>query len=448
MSEKVVLIGAGSAVFTCGLVADILERNWKCDLALVDIDPDALRVAENLVRKMIEAKKAPVCLSAFTERREALVGATAVICTIAVGGRRAWEKDVFIPRKYGIFQPVGDTVGPGGTSRALRMIPPAVAIAEDVVDLCPGALFFNYSNPMTCVCRAVRKTTGANLVGLCHGVHHVGTYLAHAVDAEPEKVSYTAVGINHLTWFTEVRVHGRDAMPKLREIARRGRESARLEDAPEPYRYNPLSWQLLDLFDAFPAVLDRHVSEFFPHLFAGRDGYFGRTLGVEVFRFEDIIARGDARFARMTEDALSDKPLPASYFSRSAGEHEQVIDIIQSMRNDDGRVYSVNLPNTGQVPNLPRDSVLEGPATATAAGLKPIGQPPLSPGLAGTLATRLQYVETVVEAALTGRRDLVAQALLLDGACRSIQQAEDLADELLEVHRDCLPAFADGAVSD
>ena len=129
--EKVVLIGAGSAMFTRGLMADLIRHNEELDLALVDIDPDALAVAEGVSRKMIAARKAPLKLSAHTDRRVALRGATAVICTVGVGGRRAWEQDVFIPRKYGIYQPVGDSVMPGGTSRALRMIPAMVGIAEE-----------------------------------------------------------------------------------------------------------------------------------------------------------------------------------------------------------------------------------------------------------------------------------------------------------------------------
>jgi alpha-galactosidase len=170
-------------------------------------------------------------------------------------------------------------------------------------------------------------------------------------------------------------------MPKLREIARQGKQAARLEDAPEPYRYNRLSWQLFDLFGAFPAVLDTHVCEFFPNMFCGKDGFFGRTLGVDVFRFEDVIAQGDAKFARMTDAALSDKPLPPSYFGVSEGEHEQVIDIIQSIRGDDGAVYFVNLPDGGWLPGLPPESILEAPAMAAASGMKPIAQRPLSPGL-------------------------------------------------------------------
>ena len=158
MREKYVIIGAGSAMFTRGLVADLIQRGEALNLALVDIDSGALAVAEGLTAKMIAARHAPITLTASTDRREALPGATVVICTVGVGGRRAWEQDVFIPRKYGIFQPVGDSVMPGGTSRALRMIPAMVAIAEDVLDLTPDALFFNYGNPMSPVCP--RNTQG------------------------------------------------------------------------------------------------------------------------------------------------------------------------------------------------------------------------------------------------------------------------------------------------
>lgn len=433
MREKVVLIGAGSAMFTRGLVADLIRRNEPLELALVDIDPQALHVAEGLTRKMFAARQAPIAVSASVDRRQALPGATAVICTVGVGGRRAWEQDVFIPRKHGIFQPVGDSVMPGGTSRALRMIPAMVAIAEDVMELAPKALFFNYGNPMAPVCRAIRKATKANVVGLCHGVHSVGQYLARALGADPSQVRYTAVGMNHLTWFTEVRVMGQDAMPRLQEIAKRRVAEAVIGT-------DPFSWKLLQLFGAFPAVLDRHVAEFFPQLFVGGQ-YFGKTLGVDVFSVEDTIARGDHIYAEMREQALSPDPLPADYFERIGGEHEQVIEIIDSIRTDAGRVYSVNLPNRGQVPNLPPEAILESPGVADTGGVRAIAQPPLPSGIVGTLATRLAWVETVVEAALEGSRTKFVQALVLDGSVPSLDVAEALADDLLAAQAEYLPQF-------
>ena len=445
MREKFVLIGAGSAMFTRGMVADLIQRGQECDLALVDIDPQALEVAEGLTRKMIEARKSPIRLTAHIDRRDALPGATAVICTIGVGGRRAWEQDVFIPRKYGIYQPVGDSVMPGGTSRALRMIPAMVAIAQDVLDVAPGALFFNYGNPMGPVCRGVHKATGAEMVGLCHGVFHVGHFLADTLGVEHSRLSYTAVGMNHLTWFTEVRIDGKDSMPRLHEIAA---EKVSMVGKASPEEINPFSWELLRLFGAFPAVLDRHVTEFFPQFFA--DGkYYGRALGIDAYSFEETISWGDKIFDEMKELALSGEPLDEQFFERIGGEHEQVMDIIESIRTDAGRVYSANLPNRGQVPNLPTDAIVESPAIADSRGLTPIPQPPLSTGIVGTLASRFAWVETVVEAALVptvrdarsdGKvsREKFIQALVIDGAVASIETAARLADELLAAQKEYL----------
>ena len=456
MPEKVVLIGAGSAMFTRGLTADFLQRDWDAQLALVDLQPEALAVAEGLTRKMLQARKSKVKLTASTDRRSVLKGATAVICTIGVGGRRAWEQDVFIPRKYGVFQPVGDSVMPGGASRSLRMIPAMVDIAKDILDLAPTALFFNYGNPMTTVCRGVRKATGANIIGLCHGVNHVGSYLAGVLDAPREAFQYTAVGLNHLTWFVEAGVRGGDAMPRLREIAGRrasasvdaaelGARFAEAGTAPgaEVARDNPFSWQLCALFGAFPAVLDRHVCEFFPQFFS-TGKYYGKTLGVDCYSFEQTIAYGDREYDEMRKMALSSQPLSQDYFDKLGGEHEQALDILESIRGNDSRVYSVNLPNRGRVPELPEEAVLEGPALATGGTLRPVAVPPLSSGVAGILAGRLACAETIVDAALEGSREKFIQALLLDGSIRSLEAAAKLADELLAAQAAFLPQFKPG----
>jgi alpha-galactosidase len=442
MREKFVLIGAGSAVFTQGLLADMIRMGDAADVALVDVDPDALEVAERLARKMVSERDAPIHITASTDRRGVLRGATVVICTVGVGGRRAWEQDVFIPRRYGIYMPVGDTVGPGGTARSIRMIPAMVDIARDVVELAPDALFFNYSNPMAPVCRAIRIATGANVIGLCHGVFHVARYLADVLKVTSESLQYTAVGYNHLTWFTEIRSpRGDDLMPTLHDFAEQHlvaglRKQASSEGvAPDD---NLFSWQLFRLFKAFPAVLDRHVTEFFPQFFRA-GSYYGRTLGIDAFSFEGTIRRGDEEYATMQEEAFSEKPLGEAYFRRLEGEHEQVMDIVSSIRQNRGHIYSANLPNRGQVPNLPPDVIVEGPARADANGLHPLPQSALPSALVGTLATRYMWVETVVEAALEGSRDKFVQALIIDGAVGSMDTAERLADELIAAHGAYLP---------
>jgi alpha-galactosidase len=158
--------------------------------------------------------------------------------------------------------------------------------------------------------------------------------------------------------------------------------------------------------------------------------------------FERNRANEDQQFAQMQEEALSPDPLPGDYLDQVAGGHrEDAIAITYSIRADDGAVYSANLPNRGWVAGLPDDVIIEGPTMATAAGLRPIGQPPLSAGILGTLATRFQWVETTVEAAVEGDRDKVVQALLLDGAVDSFQNARLLADDLIAAHAEHLPQF-------
>ena len=435
MDERIVLIGAGSAVFTAGLIADLIRLGQRADVALVDPNPGALNVAIHLAQKMIAASGAPLTLRAALDRRDVLPGATAVICTVGVGGRRAWEQDVFVPRRYGIYAPVGDTVGPGGSSRALRMIPAMVDIARDVLDLAPDALFFNYGNPMAPVCRAMRKATGAPVVGLCHGVMETARYLARSLDVDVADLRYMAAGINHLTWFTQVAVGEEDAMPRLRAIAaaRSAAPPAEFPAGDSPYESpedNPFTWRLMHWFGAFPAVLDRHVTEFFPQFF--RDGSFWhKRLGVDAFSFEGTIADGDETFAEMSAVALSDDPLPAEYLAQFGGEHEQVMDIIRAVRTDSGLVVSANLPNAGQAPSLPQDVIVEGPARVDRHGVTALPQPALPAAITGTLATRYQWVETIVESALERSRDKFVQALVLDGAVSSIDQAAALADDLL-----------------
>jgi len=448
MSEQIVLIGAGSAVFTRGLVADLIRLGVRADLALVDIDPHALRVAEALTCKMIQARNVPLAVRASTNRREVLKDATAVICTIGVGGRRAWEKDVFIPRKYGIYAPVGDTVGPGGSSRALRMVPAMVDIARDVIELAPDALFFNYSNPMAVICRAVHKTTGVNMIGLCHGVNWVASIIAEFLNEPLGEMQYTAIGINHLTWFTKISFRGEDAMPRLRAFAEQ-RLAAHVPNDPMPtYPFAAMDWphhnlfslELLLRFGAIPSALDRHVTEFFPQFF--RTGhYYGQRLGVDAFSFETTIAEGDETFAGMEKDALDPQSLSANYFVREEGDHELVMDIIESIRNDHKRVFSANLPNQGQVPNLPPDVIIESPAVCKDGCLQALQQESLPAAIAGTLATRYQWVDTIVEAALEGSREKFIQALVLDGYVESFDMAKKLADELLVEQAAHLPKF-------
>ena len=458
MAERrsIALIGAGSAMFTQGLVADMIVSGQPWDLRLVDIDPKALQTAAGLSRRMVEAREADIGIQASTDRRDLLPGCHVVVTTIGVGGRRAWEADVFIPRRYGIYQPVGDTIMAGGISRAMRMIPAMVDIARDVVALCPEALFFNYANPMTCNCRAVRKAAGANVVGLCIGTIHVVHELADFIGAPGREVAALAAGINHFTWIYDLRWNGEDAWPVVRrrlaeERARGGvvvgRDVAPGGDstmADRGYRhvaYNPFSWTLFDAYGAYPAVNDRHVVEFFPERFP-RGRYYGKTLGVDIMSFEDVIRHGDAIYERMRAQAAGEVALDDRIFERAVGEHSQLVDIINAIGADTREVFFANVPNNGAIPNLPQEAVLELTCVATGRGLLPIQDRHYPDTLAVMQTRKIAGEEITVEAALTGSRKLFVEALLVDGCVTDRSAAGKLVDELIAAHRENLPQFA------
>ena len=454
--KKLVLVGAGSAMFTRGLVADLIQSpdagQW--DLGLVDIDPEALETAEQLSRRMVASKGMDIPIQASTDRRDVFPGADVVVTTIGVGGRRAWETDVFIPRKYGIYQPVGDSVMPGGISRAMRMIPALVDIARDVGSLCPEALFFNYSNPMTANCWAIRQATGIPVVGLCHGTFGVQRQLAAFIGAPPQEVTSLFAGLNHLTFIHDLRWQGRDAWPLARarlaqergepvDLNALGAQFPEMGVPPDDaFRAadNPFSWSLFETYGAYPSANDRHVTEFFPERFPG-GAYYGKTLGGDAFSFEGTIAHGDRVYARMRAQALGEEPLDEQISERREGEHEQLLEILRCMWADERRVFSVNMPNRGAVPGLPDDAILELPAVSTATGLRPLQLGDFPAPLSAILARKLAATQLTVEAALTGDRALLVEAMLADGAVADPRVASELVEELLQAQRAYLPNF-------
>jgi len=450
--RRLVLVGAGSAVFTRGLLADLISADdlgaW--DIALVDIDEVALGVAVRLAELMIDAcdAGARITVSGHVDRRDALVGADIVVTCVGVGGRDAWLRDHTVCMEHGVFQPVGDSVMPGGISRLLRTVPVMVAIARDVVELAPAALFFNYSNPMTANVMAMTSLGGADVVGLCHGMHHVQRELADYIHAPFGETSTLYAGINHLTFIYDFRWNGHDAWPLVE--AQRVRERTQPADADDIGQifndgvraaHNPFSWELFDTYGAYPAANDRHVTEFFARRFPG-GAYYGKTLGVDAFSVSEILTWGEDRYQSMRAQAEGRSPLDETVFSRSTGEQEQLIAILRSVIHDSREMFSVNVPNRGSVPGLPEDAALEIPGVATARGLRAVSVPDLSAPLTAVLNQRLSSVYLAVDAAMSGDRDLVVEAMLADGAISDPVAARRLTEALLATQAQHLPAFA------
>jgi alpha-galactosidase len=310
------------------------------------------------------------------------------------------------------------------------MIPQMVDIANDVVAMCPDALFINYSNPMSVVCRAIYKATPAKVVGLCIGVKGIHDRLAKEIDADPDKVWSAAIGINHFTWFTELRYQGENAWPLLaRKMAERLGPDAQ-----------NLCWDLFRAYGAYPAVGDGHVVEFMPGDWQKQGGYYGKTLGLDgTHNFEkDIIERDERVWQRMKDKAYGRVPIDAE---DEIGEYSQLVEILRSFWYDEPRYYSVNLPNSGQAGNMPSGAVLEATTLVNGAGFRPLSFGELPTGVTALLQRVIGVHELTVEAALKADRRLVIQTLLADGTVFTYQQAAKLADALLEAQREWLPNF-------
>lgn len=452
--KKIVLIGAGSAVFTKGLIADFIQSGFgKWEIALCDINPVILESITKLAKKMVEQKGADILISASTDRKELLPGADFVVTTIAVGGRRAWEQDVKIPRKYKIYQPVGDSIMPGGISRAQRMIPVMVEIARDIEQLCPDAYFFNYSNPMTAIVTAVRRVTNVKIIGLCHGVIYGEKYLAKMLGVDVKRLTTIGAGLNHLTWLYDIRVDGKDVHQELLDIVQKQKEdnvrnphvrnffNPLLEDKEIPnHMDNPLSWEFFERYGALPAVVDRHAVEFFPERFP-EGNYYGATLGIDAFPIDDVIARGEATYKAMLDQGETEGEVEADLFKRADGEHEQLVEIIRSLLLDERKVFSVNIPNEGAVAGIPDDAVLEIPGVATARGFSSMHVNGFEGPIKDIIIKRLASVDLTVEAALKGDRQLWADAMMLDGAVTDYETAENLVRDFIEEHKDYLPQY-------
>lgn len=430
--EAFVLIGAGSTVFTPGLLNDLARSRTFDDIEvrLVDVVPEAAETMARLGRRIGEATGSTMRVEAVTDRREALRDARFVATTIAVGSADGWRADLDIPEAYGIHQTVGDSVGPGGVLRALRHIPELLAIATDIADVAPTAQLVNYSNPLTANVRAITKYTAVNAVGLCHGTMHTQAALAGDLSdlgVDPATVSARFAGLNHLCWLLDIRSGSHDLYPQLRELVQAragGRDAAtsRSEGV-----HSAVSADLLRTFALYPAPGDRHVSEFFSgYLTRGEDGGLGWGLQGGQDMTREYIDEKGRLWDSLRAQAEGSEPLAPARNQ----EAERLVAIAEALRTGQEHVeLAVNVPNRGAIANLPAEAVVEVPAVVGAHGIHGVSVGRLPQAIAAVLTARAQQQELTVEAAVTGARDVALQALVLDSLVPDAETARHILND-------------------
>lgn len=432
---KIAFIGAGSTVFAKNLLGDILgfPELAESEISLMDIDENRLHTSEIVARKVAEAVNAKPTISATTDRQRALDGADYVLSMIQVAGYKpGTEIDFEIPKKYGLRQTIADTLGIGGIMRGLRTIPVLLDIAHQMEELCPDALFLNYVNPMAMNQWALDRGSKIATVGLCHSVQGTAHQLSRDIGVPFEDINYICAGINHMAFYLrfENQKTGEDLYPLIRKVT----EEGRIPD------WNRVRYEMFKRLGYFVTESSEHFSEYVPW-FIKRD----RPEMIEEFNIplDEYIRRCEVQIRdwETLRAELEDRnaPLPPV---KPSGEYGSLI--IHSMETGIPRVIYGNVGNHGLIDNLPAGCSVEVPCLVDANGIQPTKIGMIPPHLAALMQTNINVQGLTVEAVLTGKREHIYHAAMLDphtAAELSLDQIWSLVDDLIAAHGDWLPAY-------
>ncbi len=472
---KIVLIGAGSTVFARALLRDLFlfPELHTSTIALMDIDPERLRDSEIVAQRVAERSGARPTIEATTDRRRALDGADYVINMIQVGGYEPSTMiDFEVPRRFGLRQTIGDTLGIGGIMRALRTIPVMLDIARDMEELCPRALFLNYTNPMAMLVWAMNRATTIETVGLCHSVFVTVRELAAVLGLPAAEIDYHCAGINHMAFYLRLEHEGRDLYPELEARAASGEFPA----------YERVRFRMLQELGYFVTESSEHFSEYVPWFIHGDRPDLIERFAIPLDEYpkrcrDQINDWNEMRAALISADpeeidryeahraatlrgmyerrlAVSEQANPSlaatlrtemtrpkqNGDARHSGEYGSLI--IHSRETDTPRVIYGNVRNDGLIANLPSAACVEVPCLVDGNGVQPTAIGALPVQLAAMMQTNINVQALTVEAALTGKREHIYQAAMLDphtAAELDLDQIHGLVDELLVAHEDWTP---------
>ncbi len=433
---KIAFIGAGSLGFTRGLVRDILTFPLLQDatIALMDINQERLDFAERSVKRIIEAGNYPAKVQATLRREEALEGADVVLVTILAGDVSVWRHDIEIPKTYGVDVNVGDTRGVSGIFRALRTIPVMLSIVRDMERLCPDATMLNYTNPMAMLCRAMQRESKIQLTGLCHSVQGTAAMLAGWIGAPMNEITYTCAGINHMAWYVKFEWNGKDAYPLIRKA---------ITERPEVYNEEIVRNEMFLALDYYVTESSGHNSEYNwwfrkrPDLI---EKYCTHGTGWNPGEYAYILREYERRETTW-KDEVNDWFNQPVELERG---HEYAAYIINALQGGEPFCFNGNVPNTGLVANLPQGACVEVPVWASKKGLEPVHVGALPPQCALLTNFSSQIEEMAVEAALTGNRRLVYQAIAHDpltAAVLSLAEIREMVEKMLVQNAPYLPQF-------
>lgn len=458
---KISFLGAGSTVFAKNLIGDILSYPELQDatISLFDIDPNRLRTSEIVAHKIADFFGITPHIEATLDRRQSLAGADFAISMFQVGGYKpATVVDFEIPQKYGLRQTIADTLGIGGILRGLRTIPVFLDITREMETLCPDVTFLQYVNPMAMNCWAIGRASSIQTVGLCHSVQGTAEQLATDIGVPFDEINYLCAGINHMAFYLKFERNGENLYPQIRRVFDEGR-------VPD---WNRVRYELFNRVGYFVTESSEHFSEYVPW-FIKRDrpelleefqiplDEYLRRCEVQITGWEFMRRKLENPEIDLTQAfaaAMAKAGVPSGEMPRVVHDFENINQIersheygsliVHSLVTGQPRVIYGNVPNKGLIDNLPQGCCVEVPVLVDKNGLQPTQIGALPPHLAALMRTNVNVQEMVVEAALTGKREYIYYAAMLDphtAAELSLDQIWHLVDDLIEAHGSWLPTY-------
>jgi alpha-galactosidase len=441
MSFKVAFIGAGSIGFTRGLLRDLLvvPEFKHMEVAFTDINSSNLDMVTQLCQRDIEENGLDIRIQATTDRRAALKDAKYVFVVVRVGGLEAFQLDVDIPLQYGVDQCVGDTLCAGGIMYGQRGIAVMMDICKDIREVAkPDCLLLNYANPMAMLTWACNKYGGVRTIGLCHGVQGGHRQIAEAFGLKKEEVDIICAGINHQTWYVQIKHNGVDMTGKLLEA---------FENHPDFSKTEKVRIDMLRRFGYYSTESNGHLSEYVPWYRKRPQEIMdwidlGTWINGETGGYLRVCTEGRSWFETDFPNWMKEPAFEYVAENRSEEHGSYIIEGLET-----GRVYRghFNVVNNGVIANLPDDAIIEAPGYVDANGINMplVGDLPL--GCAAVCNVSISVQRLAVEAAIQGNDMLLRQAMMMDplvGAVCNPKEIWQMVDEMLVAQEQWLPQFA------
>lgn len=431
--SKIAFMGAGSTIFAKNVLGDcmLVPALEGFEFALFDIDEQRLKDSEKMLNNLKETLKKNITIHAYLDRKEALRNAKYVINAIQVGGYEpSTVIDFEIPKKYGLRQTIADTVGIGGIFRNLRTIPVMLDFARDMEEVCPNALFLNYTNPMAVLTGVMNRFTNIKTVGLCHSVQVCTEHLFKSLDMDSNGIEEKIAGINHMAWLLEVKRNGEDLYP---EIKRRAKEKQKTKHD------DMVRFELMDKFGYYVTESSEHNAEYHPYFIKSRYPELIEKFNIPLDEYPRRCVNQIQRWDAMREDLVNNKNLT---HKRS---HEYGSRIIEAIETNIPFKFGGNVLNTGRlISNLPEKACVEVACIADRSGITPTYVGDLPEQLAALNRTNINTQLLTIEAAITRKKEYIYQAAMLDPHTSSELSLDDivsLCDDLIEAHGEWLPEY-------